>query len=116
MNSKLRTVLIWLASFSVVLAVFLLYVRKGQTPSIRSVSDSNFTHTIPGMNDRMDVNSGGQIGTVNIIDANKGRYVKRDENTGDVTQVFGWKSVLRMDGDLWELEKPYVEFLRPRFK
>ncbi len=115
MNSKLRTVLLWFASLLVVIALFFLSTRLSKRPAITLTPNHNLLDHLPEVIEISDSNSAPVIEGTEIIDVVDAEYTTRDEITKEVIQIFGFKSVLKSQGDQLELEKPYINLFRKQF-
>ncbi len=115
MNSKLRIVLLWFASLLVVIAIFVLSTSLSQRPEIILTPDHNILDYMPEVNQTYDNNSASPIEGTEIIDVVDAEYTTRDDETKEIIQIFGFKSVLKSQGDQWELEKPYIDLFRKQF-
>lgn len=112
----MRKILIGFASLGVVLGFYLLYIRTSKTPQIDTDRAAKaIKATVDG--NAVDPNSEmGKIGDVGIGPVRKARYVTLNEKTKEVEREFGFEKLLHEVGDVWELEKPYVNVYRRNFK
>lgn len=110
----MRKFLIGFVSLGAVLAVYLLYSRVSKTPPIDAGPEAEFIESadsnMVGLNGEI-----GKVGDVGIGPVRKARYFKRDKNKR-VVQEFGFEKLLHEVGDVFEVEKPYMNEYRRNFK
>lgn len=94
---------IWFISTCVVVAAFALYKMFGDTGNIQR-SKTEYQQENRLLN---DVNS-GQIGPAKVEYVEHARFETIDPGTRKLKRVVGFEKVLHKAGDLWELEKPYM--------
>jgi hypothetical protein len=110
-----RKFVIWLISFAVVLAVFLLY---------RSASDTGvieITRLDRGIG-QMDANrfitdsNAGQVGQAKLEYLERARFETVDAKTRKLKRVVGFEKVLHKTGNEWMLDKPYMNVFQDRLR
>ncbi|MBN1975722.1 MAG: LPS export ABC transporter periplasmic protein LptC [Sedimentisphaerales bacterium] len=114
----MRKFIIGIVSLAVVLGVFVLYSRIDKTPPLNTNTGPGFIGN-PAENDINDLESA--IGKVSTSQGNVGigptknfEYITRNEE-GEIEQKFGFQKLLHTEGDLWELEKPYINIYHKEF-
>lgn len=111
----MRKFLIGLITLAIVLAVYLLYNRLSRTPSIDTHPGAEFAEAvadgnIAGLDDEV-----GRIGPVGVGPVRKAKYIILNEDK-QVEREFGFEKLLHEVGDLWELQKPYMNIYRRNFE
>ncbi len=110
-----RKFVVWLISFAVVLAVFLLY---------RSASDTGvieITRLDRGIG-QMDANrfiadsNAGQVGQAKLEYLERARFETVDAKTRKLKRVVGFEKVLHKTGNEWMLDKPYMNVFQDRLR
>jgi len=110
-----RKFIIWLISFGVVLAAFLLY---------RSTSDTGvveITRLDRGIG-QMDANqyiadsNAGQVGQAKLEYLERARFETFDAKTRKLKRVVGFEKVLHKTGNEWSLDKPYINVFQDKLR
>ncbi len=113
-----RKLYVGLISLGTVLALFYLYVKLNRTPQIKL--------DMPESNDVFEAGTGtneaaaseekvGAIGDVEVRQVEKAHYIHLDENK-KIDREFGFEKVLHKAENQWELEKPYFNMFKSRYK
>ena len=111
----MRKFSIGLISLVAVLAVYMLYGRIDKTPPINTDAGAQFVDTVADSN-LGDVDSKtGMIGTVGIETVQKAKYIIYNKNE-EVEREWGFERLLHEVRDIWEIEKPYMNFYQRNFK
>ncbi|MCP4257646.1 MAG: hypothetical protein GY774_09000 [Planctomycetes bacterium] len=110
----MRKFYIGVISLAVVLIIYLLYSRLGTTTPPDTARQSDFIDTIEDSNVSDFENQVGTIGEVKVGTVKDARYVTRNENQ-QVERIWGFKRLLHKSGELWELEKPYMNIYQRNF-
>ena len=110
----MRKFVIGIVSFAVVLGVFVLYSRMDKTPSINIGAGRDSNAGIYDGNSN-DFNNIGTIGEAGIGRTEKFEYITRNPESGEIERKFGFQKLLHTEGDLWELEQPYMDIYRKDF-
>jgi hypothetical protein len=105
----MRKLLIGVISLGAILGVYLLYSRMSESPMIETGGDDAFTVPTGDAND-------AQIGDVGLGTVQKAYFTKIDQKTKKIEREFGFEKLLHQAGDIWEIEKPYMNVYRPNFK
>ncbi len=111
MSVKSRKIYIWLFSLIVVVLVYLLISFLGGREPIK------IDTTVP---EGIDSNTGrfgsevGKIGEVGVLDINNPVY-RHANAAGQIDREFGFKKLVRTSGDLWDVDKPFINFFRSSF-
>ncbi|UCC99801.1 MAG: hypothetical protein JSW66_07935, partial [Phycisphaerales bacterium] len=111
----MRKVLIGVVSLGAVLGVYLLYNRMGDSPIMEPGSDAAFMDPAADSNDAALENEMGQIGEVGLGTVRKAKYITLDPKTKRLEREFGFERLLHETGDIWEIEKPYMNVYRRNF-
>ncbi len=110
----MRKLLIGVVSLGVILGVYLLYSRVSESPMIETGGDDAFT--VPGDGNEAALENGmGQIGEVGVGTVQKARFTTLHPKTKRLEREFGFEKLLHQAGDVWEIEKPYMNVYRPNF-
>jgi len=111
MGFKWRKFRIWLISLGVVLVVYIVYTQLSETPRIKI----DTTTELPSVA-VIDSNSElGKIGGVGVETVQKARYTHLNEQK-QVDRELGFERVLHKQGNEWDIEKPYMNVFRRKFK
>jgi hypothetical protein len=78
-------------------------------------ADTEFVNTIVDSNLGDFENKVGMVGGVGIGTAQKANYINYNEDK-QVEREWGFERLLHEERDVWEIEKPYMNFYRPNFK
>lgn len=109
MGFKSRKLFVWFISLLVVSLIYLIYNSLSGTPQI--VIDKS-AGPIKGVDDfGREI---GKIGDVGVGEVEKSRYTEYKNQI--LVGEFGFKRLLHKAGDEWEIEEPYRNIFRPRFK
>lgn len=110
-----RKFIIWFVSFIVVLGAFLLY---------RGANDAGVIE-ITTLDSGVDVNdanmffadaNAGQIGQAKLKGLRQARFDTVDAKTRKLKRSVGFEKVLHSTGDLWELDKPYMNVFQGKLR
>jgi hypothetical protein len=112
----MRKLLIGVVSLGVILGVYLLYSRVSESPMIETGGDGAFMVPAADGNDAAIENEMGQIGEVGLGTVQKARFITLNPTTKRLEREFGFEKLLHQAGDIWEIEKPYMNVYRPNFK
>lgn len=109
-----RRFIVWLGSLLAVLLLYLVYSRlTGNVPvedttaerSSRAAVESNLADTNSAV---------GMIGDVGVGGMKQVRLVTYTAQK-ELERVVGFEEVLHKSGDVWEVEKPFIDLYRPDF-
>ena len=108
----MRKIAIGIVSLAIVVGVFVIYSRIDKTPTI-STSGGNFVGD-PNLDNISDFNDPtGRLttmqGDLGVGPADTFKFIDRDEITGEITQKSGFSKLLHKEGDIWQLEEPFME-------
>jgi hypothetical protein len=112
MGHKIRKFAVGLAALSVLMGIFLLYMRINRTPPI--LVDAA-TSTPAPVADANESGSEGEIGSIAGVRVGKVKdtdYLHRDK-AGKVDRRFGFHELLHERGNQWEIAKPYMDLFLP---
>ncbi len=107
---KSRRFFIWFISLMVVVAVYLLYSRISETPSIKVDTSIESPGTAVDFDKEI-----GKIGDIGVGSVQKAKYIHLNENK-EIDREFGFEKLLHKTGDEWDLEKPFINIFRPNLK
>jgi len=110
----MRKFYIGIISLAVVLIIYLLYSRLGTKPLPDAAKQDQFINMVEDSNVADLENQVGIIGDFEVGIVEKARYVTRDENQ-QIKRIWGFKKLLHKSGEIWELEKPYMEIYQRNF-
>jgi hypothetical protein len=114
----MRKIIIGIVSFAVVLGLFVLYSRIDRTPPLNTNTGKGFvSETSDGNSSSLQGNIGKvstSTGDIGIGTAEKFSYITRNDK-GEIEREFGFQKLLHTEGDIWELEKPYMHLYRQEF-
>ena len=111
----MRKLLIGFVSLGGVLAVYLLYAGVSDSPVIEDDPGAGLIETIADSNlGDFDPNV-GKIGDIGIGRTELAEFITRNEQTREVEQISGFKTLLSKARGLWEVEKPYINVFVPEF-
>ena len=110
----MRKFVIGIVSFAVVLGIFVLYSRIDKTPPI-NINTGTGSGTGIFDSNSSDSNNIGKIGDVGIGTTNQFEFITRNPESSEIERKFGFQKLLHTEGDLWELENPYMEIYRKDF-
>lgn len=116
MSFKSRKLVIWFISLVVVFAIYLLYIRLTETPQLQ------FHTGAPSSDSFADPNAGqfgseiGKISGVGVGKVEMARFVDLNERTKEVEREWGFEKLRHEQGNEWEMEKPFMDIFRKRFK
>jgi len=108
----MRKLLIGVVSLGAILGVYLIYTRVSESPRFGTAGDDAITAPAGDANEAQM----GQIGEVGLGTVEKARYITLDPKTKRLEREFGFEKLLHQAGDIWEIEKPYMNVYRPNFK
>jgi len=109
----MRKIFIGFITLAFAFGVFLLYSRIDKTPRIESGRDDDLINA-PGDGNTPDFNDVGRIGDTGIGRSQKVHFITRSE-MGEITDKFGFETLISDKGSFWELEKPYRTIYQPDF-
>ncbi len=112
----MRKLLIGVVSLAAILGVYLLYSLMSESPMIETAGDDGFTFPAADGNNAALDNGMGQIGEVGLGTVQKARYITLHPRTKRLEREFGFEKLLHQAGDIWEIEKPYMNVYRPNFR
>lgn len=110
----MRKLYIGIISLAIVLVIYLLYSRFGTTPPPDIARNTDFVDKVEDGNVGDFENQVGMIGDVGVGTVQVARYITRDENQ-QVERIWGFEKLLHKTGEMWELEKPYMDIYKPNF-
>ncbi len=115
----MRKFTIGIVSLAITIGVFVLYSRMDKTPRIETNNGGNLTGGLnPGdfddFNDPIGMISTGE-GDIGIGTTEKFEFINRNDLTGEIEWKFGFQKLLHKEGDIWQIEKPYLELYRENF-
>ncbi|MHC4727578.1 MAG: hypothetical protein ACYS17_10160, partial [Planctomycetota bacterium] len=110
----MRKFYIGVISLAVLLIIYLLYSRLGTTIPPDIARQDEFMITVIDSNVTDFENQVGTIGEVKVGTVQDARYVTRDKDQ-QVERIWGFKRLLHKSGELWELEKPYMNIYQRNF-
>ncbi len=126
MRVKSRKLYVWLISLGAVLAIYLLYNQISRTPPIEIDTEAKFaparrTSLWVGGDTVADSNAVefdseiGMVGDVGVGTVQKAKYTHLNAEKR-VDREFGFERLLHVEGDEWEIEKPYMNVFRHNLK
>jgi len=115
MGFKSRKLRVWLISVGVVLAIYLLYNQISKTPPIEIDAGAKFADTVADSNTVEFDDEIGMVGDVGVGTVQKAKYTHLNAEK-QVDREFGFERLLHVEGDEWEIEKPYMNVFRRNFK
>jgi hypothetical protein len=111
MDVKSRKLYVWLISAAAILVIYLLYNLISRTPPIKIDTPETSTES-----DAVEFDSKiGKVGDVGIGPIQKARYTHLDDKKR-VDREFGFEKLLHVEGNAWEIEKPYMNIFRHNLK
>ncbi len=111
----MRKFVIGFASLCVVLAAYLLYSRVSSSPSIDTGQQVDVIKSAPDANAVGFDSVIGKIGDVGLGTVRKAKYITLNKDK-QVEREFGFEKLLNEAGDIWDIEKPYMNIYRRNFK
>jgi hypothetical protein len=112
----MRKFLIGFISLAVVLVAYLLYSRVSKTPPIDTGPGAEFIDSVADSNAGGPDSGIGKIGDVGLGPVRKARYITLNPKTKEIEREFGFEKLLHEAGEIWEIEKPYMNIYRRNFK
>lgn len=112
----MRKLLIGVVSLCAILGVYLLYSRVNESPMIETGGADQFVVSSPDANNAAADGGMGQIGDMGLGTVQKARYTTLNPKTKRLEREFGFEKLLHQAGDVWEIEKPYMNIYRPNLK
>ena len=109
-----RKFIIWFVSFVIVLGAFLLY-RGANDAGVIELTSLNVASDANDANIFADANA-GQIGQAKLKGLRQASFVTTDIKTGKVKRIVGFEKVTHTTGDLWELDKPYMNVFQGKLR
>jgi hypothetical protein len=110
----MRKFYIGIISLLVVLVIFLIYSRLEKDAPTDTADKADVIHKVEDSNAGDFENQVGMIGDVGVGTVQKARYVTRDENQ-QVKRIWGFDRLLHQSGQMWQLEKPYMNIYKRNF-
>jgi len=115
MGLKSRKLYVWLISAGAVLVIYLLYNQISKTPPIEIDSGAKFADTAAESNTGEFDSKIGMVGGVGVGTIQKAKYTHLNAKK-QVDREFGFEKLLHVEGDEWEIEKPYMNIFRGNLK
>jgi len=128
MGLKSRKLYVWLISAGAVLVIYLLYNQISKTPPIKIDTGAKFADTAAESRSTPAItgsatagNTGefdskiGMVGSVGVGTIQKAKYTHLNAKK-QVDREFGFEKLLHVEGDEWEIEKPYMNIFRGNLK
>jgi hypothetical protein len=112
----MRKFLIGFVSLGAVLVVYLLYSRVSDTRVVDSGPGAEFTESAADSNVGDFDSEVGRIGDVGLGPVRKAKYIILDPKTKEVEREWGFEILRDEVGDIWGIDKPYVNIYRRNFK
>ncbi|MHC4424673.1 MAG: hypothetical protein ACYSYV_01105 [Planctomycetota bacterium] len=112
----MRKFLIGFVSLGAVLVVYLLYSRVSDTRVVDSGPEAEFTESAADSNIGDFDSQVGKIGDVGLGPVRKAKYIILDPKTKEVEREWGFEILRDEVGDIWGIDKPYVNIYRRNFK
>ncbi len=113
----MRKFVIGIVSLAIVIGVFVLYSRIDKTPPINTNPRQEYVSNQEDSN-AGDTGTIGKISTpggdIGIGTAENFSYITRNKK-GEIEREFGFQKLLHTEGDIWELEKPYMNIYHDDF-
>ena len=109
----MRKLLIGVVSLGAVLGAYLLYRRVSDTPVFQTRPGVEVVGSAADGNAAALDGETGRIGQVGLGPVRKAEYVTLNQKTKRVERKFGFERLLHETGDVWEIEKPYMNIYRP---
>ena len=110
-----RKFIIWLISFAVVLAVFLLYRSASNTGAIK-IARPDYGLERTDANRFIADSNAGQVGQAKLEYLERARFETVDKKTRKLKRVVGFEKVLHKSGNEWELDKPYMNVFQDKLR
>jgi hypothetical protein len=110
-----RKLYVWLISAGAVLAIYLLYTQISETPPIEIDIGAKFADTAAESNTGEFDSKIGMVGGVGVGPVQKAKYTHLNARK-QVDREFGFEKLLHVEGDEWEIEKPYMNIFRHNLK
>ncbi len=104
----MRKFYIGLISLAVVLVLFTIYSRWGTTNQPDISRRSKFIDSVEDSNVVDIKEEVGRIGDVGVGTVKKAYFEDRNEKNQKLERTWGFEILLHESGDLWEIEKPYM--------
>ncbi|MFZ0033819.1 MAG: hypothetical protein WAK60_02370 [Sedimentisphaerales bacterium] len=112
---KSRKLYVWLISTGAVLVIYLLYNQLSSTPPIEIDTGAKFADTAAESNTVKSDSEIGMVGSVGVGTVQKAKYTHLNTKK-QVDREFGFERLLYVEGDEWEIEKPYMNVFRGNLK
>ncbi|MFA6177099.1 MAG: hypothetical protein WC765_11035, partial [Phycisphaerae bacterium] len=109
-----RKFIIWFVSFVIVLGAFLLY-RGANDAGVIELTSLNVASDANDANIFADANA-GQIGQAKLKGLRQARFDTVDAKTRKLKRSVGFEKVIHTTGDLWELDKPYMNVFQGKLR
>ena len=112
MELNIRKLVVGALALAIVIAVYVLYGRFSDT------ADVDIGKALQSVDPLAESNVGsfdgevGKIGEVGVDEIRNARFERLNENK-EIDRVFGFKELLHVIGDEWEIEKPFIDIYRP---
>lgn len=103
-----RKIKVWAVSFGLVVGVFIIICFFVQTPEIQRPGSENGGDdmVVPDLSGKSSEVAGVGIGKVSMTE-----FIKRDEDTGRIKEIFGFEKLLNPErkNERWKLDQPYLK-------
>jgi hypothetical protein len=112
MGSQRRKLVVGAASFAAVFAAYLLYVSVSGSGRIDTASTRQPLESPPAA--VTETGRIGAVGEVGVEDVQKAVFTELDDNKR-IEREFGFNRLLHKEGQMWDLEGPYMNIYRDGF-
>ena len=104
---------------AIVIGVLALYSRLNKTPIIETNAGADF-NGVPDMSGLDNYNDiPGRLttedGEIGIGKTENFEIANRNDLTGEIEWKFGFEKLIHTEGDIWQIEKPFMELYRKNF-
>jgi hypothetical protein len=110
MDFKRRKLFVWLISLGAVFAVYLLVNMFSGTPRIK-IDNTTGQYVEPAAEFDDSVGKVGEVGVGTVKTARFTNFNKQKQ----LEREFGFEKLLHVEGNQWEIEKPYMNIFRSSF-
>jgi len=108
----MRRFYIWIFSLAVILLIYLVInALSSREPMSIEKTSSEITADANSSQSKDQV---GRLEDVAITELKKTVYMHRSQQ-GEVDREFGFREVIRSEGNFWEIDKPFINFFRRDF-
>jgi hypothetical protein len=115
MDLKSRKLRVWLISMGAIFVIYLLYNLISRTPPIEIDTGAKFADTAAEGNTVEFDGKVGKVGDVGVGTIQKAKYTHLNAKK-QVDREFGFEKLLHVEGNEWEIEKPYLNIFRGNLK